>query len=315
MSGGVNVKSAPRGSSSSGIPLPRSLVTNSPKTDPRRQTRDLPRPSIQSPKHTPMHTLTHSPSLCSQNSVIPGPSSREHQKDGGLKSQLYQRTHVSRSAYSSPVVQRKVSSSHSKDTMDLQKTFPAHIPSHLVHDGNHNRSNIINKNQANNLHPPFRFRGGENSNTTQKMSHNMPARGGNPPKKQPIESSFAKNGNIHSSPAQSGCKHSFRDHSGSISQSDEEMGTPEDSSSASSPDPLPLPLITFDMPVISSVYEQEHHLPKESTETHITRVNMAAVAPFSYRLRIQESDFSLEELSDCSSGSIEVCCDDLTTVH
>lgn len=27
---------------------------------------------------------------------------------------------------------------------------------------------------------------------------------------------------------------------------------------------------------------------------------------------MQESDFSLDELSDCSSGSIEVCCDDLT---
>lgn len=32
-----------------------------------------------------------------------------------------------------------------------------------------------------------------------------------------------------------------------------------------------------------------------------------------YRVRVQESDFSLDELSDCSSGSIEVCCDDLTT--
>lgn len=31
-----------------------------------------------------------------------------------------------------------------------------------------------------------------------------------------------------------------------------------------------------------------------------------------HRLRLQECDFSVEELSDCSSGSIEVCCDDLT---
>lgn len=30
------------------------------------------------------------------------------------------------------------------------------------------------------------------------------------------------------------------------------------------------------------------------------------------RLQVQESDFSVDELSDCSSGSIEVCCDDLT---
>lgn len=31
-----------------------------------------------------------------------------------------------------------------------------------------------------------------------------------------------------------------------------------------------------------------------------------------YRVPLQESNFSLDELSDCSSGSIEVCCDDLT---
>ncbi|XP_016535563.1 neuron navigator 1 isoform X2 [Poecilia formosa] len=309
MSGGINVKSPPRGPSSSGIPLPRSLVTNSPKTDSRRQACDLPRPSVQTPKHSPTHTPTHSPSLRPRNSGIPGPSSWERLKDGGMKNQLYHRSHVSRSAYSSPVVQRRLPSPHSKDTLDLQKP----VPSHIMHDGNHNRRTIINKNQANNLHPAFRFRGGENSNTTQEMSQNTLARGGNPPKQQPVEASIVKNGNFRPGTAQSGSKHTFRSHSGSTSQSDEEMGTPEDSSSASSPDPLPLPLITFAMPVISSVYEQEHHLPKDSTETHTTRVNMAAVAPFSYRLRIQESDFSLEELSDCSSGSIEVCCDDLTT--
>ncbi|KAM4738151.1 neuron navigator 1 isoform 2-T3 [Anableps anableps] len=312
MSGGVNVKSAPRGPSSSGIPLPRSLVTNSPKTDPRRQACDLPKSSMQTPKHTPTNTPTHSPSLRLRHSSIPGPSSKEHLKDGGLKNQLHHRTHVSRSAYNSPVIQRRVPSPHSKDTLDLQKAVPAYISSQLVHDGNHNRSMIINKNQANNLNPNFHFRGGENSNTTQELSQNMSARGENPPKKQPVESRIVKNGNIRPSPAQSGCKHTFRGHSGSTSQSDEEMGTPEDSSSASSPDPPPLPLITFTMPIISSVYKLEHNLPKDSTETHMTRVNMAAVAPFSYRLRTQESEFSLEELSDCSSGSIEVYCDDLT---
>ncbi|XP_015259070.1 PREDICTED: neuron navigator 1-like isoform X3 [Cyprinodon variegatus] len=309
MSGGVNVKSAHRGPSSSGIPLPRSLVPNSPKTDPRRQTRDLHRPSTLTPQHTPTHTPTHSPSLRPRNTSIPGLSSREHQKERGLKNQLYQRTHTSHSAYSSPVVQRRAPSPHSKDSLDLQKL--GHVHSQPVHDGNHNRSAIINKNQANHLHPPFRFRGGENSNTTQEVSQNMSTRGGISAEK-PVESSIGKNRNIQPGPAQSGCKHTLRGHSGSTSQSDEEMGTPEESSAASSPDPLPLPLITFTKAAISRVYEQQPHLPKESTDTHITRVNMVAVAPFSHRLRIQENDFSLEELSDCSSGSIEVCCDDLT---
>ncbi|XP_051517746.1 neuron navigator 1-like isoform X2 [Myxocyprinus asiaticus] len=40
---------------------------------------------------------------------------------------------------------------------------------------------------------------------------------------------------------------------------------------------------------------------------------MAAVAPFRYRLKIQEDVISLDEFSDCSSDSIEVCCDGLIT--
>ncbi|XP_061543084.1 neuron navigator 1 isoform X4 [Phycodurus eques] len=42
------------------------------------------------------------------------------------------------------------------------------------------------------------------------------------------------------------------------------------------------------------------------------RVNMAAVAPFRYRCQAQEEPkATLEDLSDCSSDSMEVCCDDL----
>ncbi|KAF7669922.1 hypothetical protein LDENG_00110560 [Lucifuga dentata] len=40
------------------------------------------------------------------------------------------------------------------------------------------------------------------------------------------------------------------------------------------------------------------------------KVNMAAVAPYRFRFQIQE-DASLDDLSDCSSDSMEVCCDDL----
>ncbi|KAM9409195.1 neuron navigator 1 [Pholidichthys leucotaenia] len=42
------------------------------------------------------------------------------------------------------------------------------------------------------------------------------------------------------------------------------------------------------------------------------RVNMAAVAPFRFRFQVREDmDVSLDDLSDCSSDSMEVCCDDL----
>ncbi|XP_059188923.1 neuron navigator 1-like isoform X1 [Centropristis striata] len=319
MSGGVNVKSAPRAPPSSGIPLPHSLLPSSPKADTRRRASDLPRPSTHTPKHTPTHTPTHSPRnsplLCPRGSGIPGPSSRDLKRDAGLKSQLFQRTgalpspQVSRSAYSSPLIQRRVPSPHSKDTLDLGK--PA-TPSQFLHDGNRNRNTFTNKNQTSNLRPPLQFRRGDNSNTSEVM----PQREEEPPENHPAQTAMSTNGNLRPSLAQTSYEHAIRGRSDSTSQSDEEMGTPEDSSPASSPFLLPLPPISFTMPVKSkAAFDMlDQSLDKEaaSTETHTPRVNMATVAPFSYRLHAQESDFSVDELSDCSSGSIEVCCDDLT---
>ncbi|XP_047186929.1 neuron navigator 1-like isoform X7 [Scophthalmus maximus] len=323
MSGGVNVKSAPCGPPSSGIPLPRSLLPSSPKADPRRRAGDLPRPSTQSPKYTPTHTPTHSPSLCPRGSSIPGPSSsRDLLRDASLTSQLLRRTGdlaaplVSRSAYSSPMTQRRVSPPHSKDTLDLEKPAPPHTPTQLPHDGNHNRNTFTNKNQswgASNLScARHQLRRGDNSNSTREVTPGKEEL----PENQPAHSTMSNNGNLCPSIAQTSCGHAIRGHSNSMSQSDEEMGTSEDSSPSSSPGPLPLPPITFTLPrkLTLAVDAPDQNLDKEaaSTETHTPRVNMATVAPFSYRLQVQESDFSVDELSDCSSGSIEVCCDDLT---
>lgn len=282
MSGGVHVKSAPHGPSSSGIPLPCNLIPNSPKPDPRRQASGLPRTSIITPKHTP----THFPLLHPRNSNIPGSSSREHLRESGQRNQLFQRTgafnipRVSRSAYSSPLTQRREAPPHSKDTLDLGRSSLSHISSQFSHDKNRNRRTVANNNQAwgaSNLRPNLYIRRCENSNDpTQKMSEVLPTRGGvDPPENYRLESSIANNSNSCPSVVQSGCKH-IRGHSGSTSQSDEEMGTSEDSSEASSPNPLPQPLISFPMPV-------GFKDPKESTETQIPKINMATVAPFSYR--------------------------------
>ncbi|XP_044065649.1 neuron navigator 1-like isoform X3 [Siniperca chuatsi] len=327
MSGGVNVKSAPGAPPSSGIPLPHSLLPSSPKADTRRRATDLPRPSTQTPKDTPTHTPTHSPSLCPRSSSIPGPSTRDPTRYPGLKSQLCKRMgalpapQVSRSAYSSPLTQRRVLPPHSKDTLDLGKPAPPHIPSQFPHDGNRNRNTFTNKNQTwgtSNLHPPLQFRRGDNSNTVfQAASEVMPQRAEEPPENHPAQSTMLNSGNLCPSLAQMSYEHAIRGRSDSTSQSDEEMGTPEDCSPASSPDPLSLPPIIFTVPVMSKVavdmQNQSLDMEAASTETHTPRVNMATVAPFSYRVRVQESDFfSVDELSDCSSGSIEVCCDDLT---
>ncbi|XP_045911285.1 neuron navigator 1-like isoform X2 [Micropterus dolomieu] len=322
MSGGVNLKSPPRAPPSSGIPLPHSLLPSSPKADTRCRTTDLSTPLTQTPKHTPTHTPTHSPLLCPRSSSIPGPSSRDPTRDPGLKSQLFKRMgalptpQVSRSAYSSPSTQRRVLPPHSKDTLDLGKPTPPHMPSQFPHDGNRNRNAFTNKNQTwgtSNLRPPPQYRRGDNSNAlSQAMDEVMPRREEEPPENHPAQAAVLNNGNLRPSFAQMRYEHEIRGRSDSTSQSDEEMGTPEDSSPASSPGTLSVPPIIFTVPVMSKVAVVPDS-EAASTETHAPKVNMATVAPFSYRVRVQESDFfSVDELSDCSSGSIEVCCDDLT---
>ncbi|XP_041656193.1 neuron navigator 1-like isoform X2 [Cheilinus undulatus] len=326
MSGGVNVKSAPRAPTSSGIPLPHSLLPSSPKADTRRRACDLPRPSTQTPKHTPTHTPTHtplhSPSLSRRSSSIPGPVSRDSTRDSGLKSQLFKRTgalpapQVSRSAYSSPLNQRRGLPPHSKDTLDLAKASP-HVLSQLPHDGNHNRNTFTNKNQPlgsgnSNLRPPLQFRRGGNSNSVSMVTSEVVSK--TEEENQQIQTTRSTNSNL----AQTSYHPAVRGHCDSTSQSDEEMGTPEDSSPASSPGPLPLPPLTFTMPEKSkiAVNVQDHidslEEEEESTETLTPKVNMATVAPFSYRVQVLEGEYSVDDLSDCSSGSIEVCCDDLT---
>ncbi|XP_030584994.1 neuron navigator 1 [Archocentrus centrarchus] len=55
---------------------------------------------------------------------------------------------------------------------------------------------------------------------------------------------------------------------------------------------------------------QTLNLPRRGSEPG--RVNMAAVAPFRFRFHVHEdADTFLDDLSDCSSDSMEVCCDDL----
>ncbi|XP_056278737.1 neuron navigator 1-like isoform X2 [Pseudoliparis swirei] len=326
MSAGVNVKSAPRAPLSSGIPLPHSLLPSSPKADTRRQASDLPRPSTQTPKHTPTHSPRQSPLLCPRSSSIPWRSSKDPKRDAGLKSQLFQRMgalpapQVSSSAYSSPLTQCRVPQQHSKDTLNLGKPSPAHIPSHFPHDSNRNRNTFSNQNQTcgtSNLRSPLQFRRRDNSSTgSQAMSELMTQREKEPLENHPAQCPVSNNGDLCPSLAQTSYKQAIRGRSDSTSQSDEEMGSPEDSSPSSSTCPLLPPPITFTIPIMSKVAVDmlAQSLNKEavSTETRTPRVNMATVAPFSYRLHAQESDFSLDELSDCSSGSIEVCCDDLT---
>lgn len=99
----------------------------------------------------------------------------------------------------------------------------------------------------------------------------------------PAQSATSNNGNLRPSSALMSYRHAIRGHCDSTSQSDEEMETPEDSSPASSPGILPLPPISFSVPVMSKAALDQSYKEAASIETHTPRVNMATVAPFSYR--------------------------------
>lgn len=283
MSGGINVKSAPRAPASSGIPLPHSLLTSSPKAEARRRGSELPRPTSQTPKHTPTHTPTHSPSLSPRRTSIPGPRAQNLTRDAPPKGHLFKRTgalpapQVSRSAYSSPLTQRRLLPPHSKDTLDLGKTPLA--PSYFPHDGNCNRNTFTNKNQTcdtSNLRPPpLLFRRAENSNASEDVSQ----RGA--PENHPVP---LNNSNLRPLPVQNSYSDATRGQSESASQSDEEMDSPEDSSPISSPGVVPLPPIVFTLPKMAvSTLDESTVKEAACTETHSPKVNMATVAPFSYR--------------------------------
>ncbi|XP_040927566.1 neuron navigator 1-like isoform X2 [Betta splendens] len=168
----------------------------------------------------------------------------------------------------------------------------------LLHHSN--RNTVSNNNHtwgSGNRRPPLQLRG----TSTLPQVAKEDAEGGEEerPGAQAARSSTV-NSNLQPRPTQRSREDAAGRRSGSTSQSDEEMETPEDGSPASSPGPAPMPPITFSAD------------GRREKEAHAQRVNMAAVAPFSFRLRLQEADFSVDELSDCSSGSIDVCCDDLT---
>nr|XP_057939829.1 neuron navigator 1-like isoform X2 [Doryrhamphus excisus] len=291
MSGEVNVRSALHPPPQSGIPLPRTLLTASPKRDRHHRTGDLPRTSTHSSKHIP----TTSPSCCPWNTSLHKPPCGDLVADVGLKPPLPHYTdarQMSSSAYNSPLTHRRVSPPHSKDPPDLGK--PTNRDFSL--DGNCNRNPCTNTNQAwstSNLRSPLQFRRPDSSRSE-------------PPKTEPFKSS---NGNMYLPLAQSTPQRTIRGLNDSTVQSDEEMETPEEPSQASSTSLPLLPPGMLAMPVMC-IRPEGLQKESESSETQSPRVNM--VAPFSFRLPLQDGDLSLDELSDCSSGSIEICCDDLT---
>lgn len=289
MSGGTDVKSVSRPPAMSGIPVPHSLLPSSPKPDTCRRASDLPKPTTQTHKYA-QQTSMHSSSLCLRSCSISGPPPQDNMRDSSQKNPLHQQTRalsaprISRSAYSSPLTQRKVPPPHSKDTLDLGKLVLLNVPSHDT-----NRNTLINKNQTcrfSHQRQPLQFKRGEDSNADCHTSREDTPQWEKEALGTPQTQSTALNNGSPSRPARTR-KDAIKSRSDSTSQSDEDMGTPEGNSPALSPGPVPLPPITFTATVRSKiaadVLDQSMEKQDLSSETNTSRINMATVAPFSYR--------------------------------
>lgn len=280
MSGGTDVKSVSRPPAMSGIPVPHSLLPSSPKPDSRHRVRDLPKPTTQTHKYAPQ-TPVHSSSLCLRSSSISGLLPQDNIRDSSQKIPSHQRTRalpaprLSRSAYSSPLTQRKAPPPHSKDTLDLGKLVLLNAP---FHDSN--RNTLINKNQTCRFSHPLKVKRGEDSNAACHTSKEE-----TPPRENEALGSHPALDNPSRPPRAR--KDAGKSRGDSSSQSDEDMGTPEGNSPALSPGPVPPPPITFAATVMAKiaadVLDQSREKLDASTETHTPRINMATVAPYSYR--------------------------------
>lgn len=278
MSGGVHVKSAPRNQAGSGIPTPRSMLP-SPKPDPQHLGGGLSLPSTQIP-------LPAKNSLTSSSPI--SPASRDLLRDTTLRNQfLLQRSSVplahgaskatcaalrcdgTRSAYSSPSICRKVVP-RSKDTMDTpQGACSLDALRELRRNGNSNRPAGASRAQQRRL------------DNTERPGSKVPAaeeKAGpsGQDREQTIYPYKLNNANLlcgipaYGLGAPQRSKLSLeRGKAGSLS--DEEMETPEALSPAT-PKPTPTPTPAKD----------QHDKPPKGKS--VPGVNMAAIAPFRYRL-------------------------------
>ncbi|XDV45545.1 hypothetical protein PO909_013631 [Leuciscus waleckii] len=308
MSGGVNVKSLPRAQPGSGIPMHRTRLP-SPKPEPKCTSSGLPRPSTHIPVSNKSPCSSSSPTAVSTKDVLRDTTLRnQHLLLRGSppiqrsSTSSPTQTQDSRSAHNSPQVRRKVSPL-SRGHLDGSKTESM---LDLRSNGNKNFQSGIFCSQTG------RMDNGNSLISEELKCHEERAASGSSQSKTGIPSFKFSNKNLRPGPASTNVDTSIlRVHrervslqnSASSSFSDEEMCTPDDLS-PEVPQRSPPEAIAVPKHDASSV----ELLKAKQTP----KVNMAAVAPFRYRRQIEE-DISLDDFSDCSSDSIEVCCDDLNT--
>uniref|UniRef100_A0A4W5RBJ7 Neuron navigator 1b n=1 Tax=Hucho hucho TaxID=62062 RepID=A0A4W5RBJ7_9TELE len=282
MSGGVKIKTIsqaqPGSGLVSGIPLPRRMTPLS-KLDPK-QSSALSNPTAQFQLCTKMHPFYSSSSSSFSNELLSGAALRGCICPTGSSSRVSyapERGTISRSAYSSPQVpKRQTPPPRSKDTLEIHSRRNGNWASGRVRhsrlDDNGDAQDALSK-----------LSGGDLHSGQSRLSNTK-----------------AGNGNLISAVLMTTC------------QEQREPGNLSCQGMVASKKDMPT-----NKPRASHLSQgggggtrQTIGVPRRGSEP--ARSNLATVAPFRFRLNVQDDDASsLEDLSDCSSDSMEVCCDDL----
>ncbi|XP_024126965.1 neuron navigator 1 isoform X5 [Oryzias melastigma] len=289
MSSGANIKALSQSRRDAGVtsslPLPHSMMPL-PNMDPKQQKSSLPNPTVQY-QHSERRQSAYSSSSASSGpaNLLKGSTLKNHLLQ--QKTSMYYhrgsaaagRTDGVCSAYSSPQVPKR-ETPRSKDTLDLcNTTLTQRALRDLQMRKNSNKNWTFGK---------YRQRNVENAcqgDTLHRLTANPQSGQG----RGRLLYSKSLNGNETSVVSTSGLENFHKN-----ARKSQEMGNTLEESIKRKP---------------YSSY-QTFNMARRSSEPG--KVNMAAVAPFRFRFQVNEdTEAAADNLSDCSSDSMEVCCDDL----
>ncbi|XP_055773941.1 neuron navigator 1-like isoform X3 [Salvelinus fontinalis] len=299
MSGGVNIKTIsqaqPGSGLVSGIPLPQRITPLS-KLDPKHQGGStLSNPTAQFQLSTKIHPSYSSSSSSFSNELLSGAALRGgicHTGSSSRVSYAPERGTISRSAYSSPQVpKRQTPPPRSKDTLDLRSSS---APSQKAFRELHTRRNANGNWASGGVRHSRLDDNGDAQDALSKLSGGALHSG-----QSRLSNTKAGNGNLISAVLMT-TRQEQRELRNLSCQgmvaSKKDMPTNKHRASRLSQG--------------GGGTRQTVSVPRRGSEP--AGSNMATVAPFRFRLNVQDDDVSsLEDLSDCSSDSMEVCCDDL----